>query len=328
MKTNQKEIQIIIEAVNSRLIGITSEIATDELKAAYQYLIENGGKRFRPLITTLTCALFSGSYMQAINQGVAIELLHNFTLVHDDIMDKSPLRRGKETIYKKWNDTIAILLGDLILGMAFKKLTDNLATAFIQKTIEIFNGGLIEVCQGQGYDLDFENREDITIAEYEMMIEQKTGSLIKTSLLLGGYVGGANNEELQKLELLGSELGKVFQLQDDLLDITGQTKDFGKKVGQDIIEGKKTYLIIKAREKSVKDEHKELINKFYKNSGLKENEVVLMKNLFEDLGILNEVQTLLDDKFELIFRIIRDIRNNEYSDLLIELLKQYNKRVV
>jgi geranylgeranyl diphosphate synthase type II len=328
MRTNLKDTEIIIDEINSNLKRLSAEIGTTELRESYEYLVENGGKRFRPLMTALSCAMFSGDYRKSIRQGTAIELLHNFTLVHDDIMDKSPLRRGKETIYQKWNDTIAILLGDLVLGISFKELVADLELSLIPKALEIFNNGLVEVCQGQGFDLDFESKNDITLSEYEMMIDQKTGSLIRTSLLLGGLVGGADDVELSKLKMVGTELGKVFQLQDDLLDISGQTKDFGKKVGQDIREGKKTYLIIKAKEMATKQEHIALINKFYENSGLEENEVVLMKDLFEELGILQDVQTLLDDRFELIFKMIVDIRDNEYSELLISLLKKYNKRAV
>lgn len=324
----EKDIDKIINEINDRLIEIGKGINTIELQESFDYLISNGGKRFRPLITALSCAVFSGDILKAINQGTAIELLHNFTLVHDDIMDKSPLRRGKETIYQKWNATTAILLGDLILGFAYERLILDLEPNIANEVYKVFTSGLIEVCQGQGFDLEFENKRNINIQEYELMIEKKTSSLIKTSLLLGGIVGNANKIELEKLSYLGSELGKVFQLQDDLLDITGVSEDFGKKIGQDIIKGKKTYLIIKANEKASKIEHIQLLEKFFENSGLEEKDVKLMKSLFDELGILSELQSKINEKFESIFKIIKDLRDNAYSDLLIDLLIKYSKRDV
>jgi|APTNR8051073442_1049403.scaffolds.fasta_scaffold02843_11 geranylgeranyl diphosphate synthase type II len=328
MRTNIRITENIINEVNSKLMEIEKEINTTKLKESYSYLISNGGKRFRPLMTTLSCAMFTSDYLMAVNQGTAIELLHNFTLVHDDIMDKSPLRRGKETIYQKWDDTTAILLGDLILGLSCKRLKLGLEPMQGMKAMNVFNSGLVEVCDGQGYDLDFETRNDISLEEYDMMIERKTGSLIKVSFVIGGIVGNANEIELEKLAQIGNELGKAFQLQDDLLDIIGEQHEFGKKTGQDIIEGKKTYLIIKAKEKATKKEHLELLDRFFENSGLVENEVLKMKSLFEELGIIEEIKELIIEKFELVFKLIKEIRDNEYSNILIDLLTEYKTRVV
>ncbi len=328
MRTKIQITENIINEVNSKLMEIEKEINTTRLKESYKYLVSNGGKRFRPLMTTLSCAMFTSDYLLAVNQGTAIELLHNFTLVHDDIMDKSPLRRGKETIYQKWDDTTAILLGDLILGLSCKSLKIGLEPTQGMKAMSVFNSGLVEVCDGQGYDLEFETRTDISLEEYEMMIERKTGSLIKVSFVIGGIAGNATDEELEKLALVGNELGKAFQLQDDLLDIIGKQKEFGKKTGQDIIEGKKTYLIIKAKENAKKIEHLELLDKFFKNSGLDEKEVPIMKAMFEELNIIEDVRNLVDEKFEFVFKLIKEIRDNEYSDILIELLNEYKTRAV
>lgn len=326
MRTEILITEKIIESVNDGLLSIETEINTKKLKESYRYLISNGGKRFRPLMTTLSCAMFTGDYLRAVNQGIAIELLHNFTLVHDDIMDKSPLRRGKETIYQKWDDTTAILLGDLILGLSCKKLKVGLEPLQGMYAMNAFNTGLVEVCDGQGYDLEFEDRNDITIDEYFMMIERKTGSLIKTSFVIGGIVGGATEEEQNKLAKVGIELGTAFQLQDDLLDIVGETKDFGKKIGQDIIDGKKTYLIIKAKEKASTSTHKQLIDEFFIKSGI--DKVLEMRQMFDELGILSELSTLIEQKFEYVFNSIREIKDNEYSELLIGLLNEYKTRSV
>lgn len=328
MRTEIQITEKIIIEVNEKLMEIENDINTSKLKESYVYLIANGGKRFRPLMTTLSCALFTGNPLEAVYQGVAIELLHNFTLVHDDIMDKSPLRRGKETIYQKWDDTTAILLGDLILGLSCKRLNYGLTSEKAMKAMTVFNSGLVEVCDGQGYDLDFESRDDISIEEYDMMIEKKTGSLIKTSLVIGGIVGNANEDELNKLAIVGVELGKAFQLQDDLLDIIGNPEDFGKKVGQDIIEGKKTYLIIKAKQKANSIKHLALLDKFFVNSGLIESEVSEMRDLFFELRIIEDVTELINYKFDLVFKLIKEIRDNEFSELLIGLLSEYKNRVV
>lgn len=328
MRTDIILTEEIILDVNKKLMEIETSINTKQLKESYRYLISNGGKRFRPLMTTLSCALFTNNPKLALDQGVAIELLHNFTLVHDDIMDKSPLRRGKETIYKKWDDTIAILLGDLILGLSCVRLKNGLNQEQSMLAMSTFNSGLVEVCDGQGFDLEFETRTDITIEEYEMMIERKTGSLIKTSFVIGGIVGNASPNELKKLSLIGYELGKAFQLQDDLLDIVGNTKEFGKKVGQDIIEGKKTFLILKSQEKATSSEHKDLLKEFFDNSGLPESSVDNMREMFIELGIIDEIKQLINKKFDFVFKSINEIRQNEYSELLIGLLNEYKNRVV
>lgn len=327
MRTKLKITEEIIENVNKALYDFEKYISTGKLKSAYNYLISNGGKRFRPLMTNLSTALFTDNHLMGINQSVALELLHNFTLVHDDIMDKSPLRRGKETIYQKWDDTTAILLGDLILGLSCKKLKSNLSPEQGMKAMEIFNHGLVEVCDGQAYDLEFEERTDITLDEYRSMIDKKTGSLIRTSLVIGGIVGNADENQLEKLSELGTELGQAFQLQDDLLDLIGSNQ-FGKKIGQDIIEGKKTYLIIKANTEAKEECDKELLKKFYDNNGLEENEVDKMRNLLSKLGIIEEVKELINFHFSNAFLIIKELSTNTYSDVMIEILEKYKSRVV
>ncbi|MFN3194581.1 MAG: polyprenyl synthetase family protein [Chlorobiota bacterium] len=327
MRTKLKITEEIIENVNKALYDFEKYISTAKLKSAYNYLISNGGKRFRPLMTNLSTALFTDNHLMGINQSVALELLHNFTLVHDDIMDKSPLRRGKETIYQKWDDTTAILLGDLILGLSCKKLKSNLSPEQGMKAMEIFNHGLVEVCDGQAYDLEFEERTDITLDEYRSMIDKKTGSLIRTSLVIGGIVGNADENQLEKLSELGTELGQAFQLQDDLLDLIGSNQ-FGKKIGQDIIEGKKTYLIIKANTEAKEECDKELLKKFYDNNGLEENEVDKMRNLLSKLGIIEEVKELINFHFSNAFLIIKELSTNTYSDVMIEILEKYKSRVV
>ena len=327
MRTKLKITEEIIDNVNKALFDFGKYISTDKLKSAYDYLISNGGKRFRPLMTNLSTALFSNNHLMSINQSVAIELLHNFTLVHDDIMDKSPLRRGKETIYQKWDDTTAILLGDLILGLSCTKLKYNLTPEQGMKAMEVFNYGLVEVCDGQAYDLEFEERNDITLDEYRLMIDKKTGSLIRTSLVIGGIVGNAGEKQLKKLSELGTELGQAFQLQDDLLDLIGSNQ-FGKKIGQDIIEGKKTYLIIKANLTAIENSDKELLKKFYDNNGLEENEVDKMRDMLTRLGVIDEVKELISLHFNNAFKIIKDLSQNTYADVMIAILDKYKSRVV
>jgi len=327
MRTNLKITEEIIERVNEELYDFGKYITTKKLNSAYNYLISNGGKRFRPLMANLGTALFTDNHLMCIHQSVALELLHNFTLVHDDIMDKSPLRRGKETIYQKWDDTTAILLGDLIIGLSCKKLKEGLTAKQSMKAMEVFNFGLVEVCDGQAFDLEFEERTDITIEEYKSMIDKKTGSLIRTSLVIGGIVGNASEDQLEKLKILGTELGQAFQLQDDLLDLIG-SNEFGKKIGQDIIEGKKTFLIITANSKATDKSDIALLDKFYANNGLGETEVEKMRNMLTRLGIIDEVKDLINLHFNNAFVIIKELSDNKYSDIMIEILEKYKSRVV
>ncbi len=218
-----------------------------ELYEPIHYTMSQGGKRLRPVLTLMACELFGGNIEKALYPALAIEVFHNFTLVHDDIMDNAPLRRGKETVYRKWNQNIAILSGDTMFALAYQYAlkTD---VGFVPKILEVFNKAAIEVCEGQQLDMNFESIQEVSISEYLEMIRLKTAVLIDVSLQIGAIIGEADPEDIQAISEFGLNLGIAFQLKDDFLDVYGEEESFGKQNGGDIVSCKKTFLYLKALE--------------------------------------------------------------------------------
>lgn len=208
-----------------------------------------GGKRLRPFLLLASCDLFGGNFEDAIHPAIGIELFHNFTLLHDDLMDQAPLRRGKETVYKKWNPNIAILAGDAMFALANRHMAKTRNEA-IPLLIDLFNQTAMEVCEGQQFDMNFETRNDVSLDEYMEMIRLKTAVLIAASLKCGAIIAGARSSVCDQIYNFGIELGLAFQLMDDLLDVYGSEEKFGKISGGDVIAGKKTFLYLKAMEKA------------------------------------------------------------------------------
>jgi len=220
------------------------------------YILQLGGKRLRPVLTLLSCEIFGGSYKPALNAALAIEMFHNFTLMHDDIMDKASLRRGKITVHKKWNINTGILSGDALMILAYQ-FFENYDGDIFKKIVTLFNKTALEVCEGQQFDIDFETKLNVSLADYKKMIGYKTAVLIAASLKMGAIIGKAKDTEADLIYHFGFYLGMAFQLQDDYLDTFGG-KDFGKKIGGDILENKKTFLVIKLLEIASKDDQFEI----------------------------------------------------------------------
>jgi geranylgeranyl diphosphate synthase type II len=218
-----------------------------ELYEPIEYIMSLGGKRLRPCLLLMACDLFGGDVKQAIQPALAIEVFHNFTLMHDDIMDKAPLRRGKQTVHEKWNANIAILAGDVMMVEA-NKLIMQVDNAILRPVLDVFNETAVGVCEGQQIDMNFETLDVVHVDEYINMIRLKTAVLLGGTLKIGSIIGGANTTDASLLYNFGVQLGIAFQLQDDILDVYGDPEKFGKQVGGDILSNKKTYLLIKALE--------------------------------------------------------------------------------
>ncbi len=218
-----------------------------ELYAPINYILNIGGKRLRPALVLMSSNLFTDNIEKSLPAAHAVEIFHNFTLVHDDIMDEAPLRRGQPTIHTKYDTNVAILAGDAMLVYAYEYLL-HAPPAVLAKVIKAFNKFAIAVCEGQQFDVNFENRADVTIPEYIKMIELKTGALIAGALEIGAYMAGASDEDAYHLSEFGRNIGIAFQLQDDILDTYGDPEKFGKKVGGDIVQNKKTFLVLKSLE--------------------------------------------------------------------------------
>jgi geranylgeranyl diphosphate synthase type II len=226
---------------------LKKEIPVKEPVSLYNpidYILQIGGKRLRPILCLMACKTFSNDYKNALPAALSIEVFHNFTLLHDDVMDHAELRRGKQTVHEKWDLNTAILSGDAMLILAYEFL-EKYEGDLYKSIMQIFNKTALQVCEGQQYDVDFENRDDVTIDEYKKMITNKTAVLLASSLQIGAYIGKASNHDAEKMYKFGLNLGIAFQLQDDFLDTFGDVNTFGKKIGGDIIENKKTFLFLK-----------------------------------------------------------------------------------
>lgn len=234
----------------------------ENLYAPMRYILNLGGKRIRPVLTLMGCELFNTEYSDAKDAALAIEFFHNFSLIHDDIMDAAPLRRGEPTVHTKWNSNNAILSGDALLVEAYKLLV-KYEPKLSHQLLRDFNKTASEVCEGQQLDMNFENEKFIKIDEYIEMIRLKTAVLLGCSLKIGAIIGGANNIESEKLYSFGVNLGIAFQLQDDLLDLYGNPEKVGKQIGGDVLLNKKTFLLLSAFEggnQNQKEELHKLIN--------------------------------------------------------------------
>lgn len=259
------------------------------------YTVLQKGKRLRPMLCLLACDMFGGEYHEAKYPALALETAHNFTLIHDDIMDQAPLRRGKETVYKKWNTNQAILSGDAAVFMAYDFAT---RTHRPVEVLSLLNQVLLEICEGQQFDLDFETQMDVAIPDYLEMIRLKTAVLLATSLQIGAVVADADEEDQNRLYDFGIALGMAFQLQDDILDCYSDVSVFGKVTGGDIVENKKTMMYLKALELASPKQKERLMELFSGeviiNPQRKIDEVIA---LYDDLQVRGAVESLQADYY-------------------------------
>jgi len=235
------------EKIEAELKKIQYGTHPKELYEPIEYIMSLGGKRMRPVLVLTACDLFDGDTDKAISPAIAIELFHNFTLVHDDIMDNAPLRRGNKTVHEKWNNNIAILSGDAMIVKAYQEICKS-DTSILSALLDVFSDTAIKVCEGQQMDMNYEKLSKISILQYIKMIELKTAVLLAGALKIGAIIGGAREQDTNALYEFGKHIGIAFQLQDDILDVYANADKFGKQRGGDIIANKKTYLLLKAME--------------------------------------------------------------------------------
>jgi len=271
-----------------------------------EYIIKLGGKRMRPVLTLMAADIFSGAYQKAMPAALAIEVFHNFTLIHDDIMDDAPLRRGKDTVHEKWDLNTGILSGDAMLILAYQYF-ENYEPIVFQKLAKLFSKTALEVCDGQQLDVDFETRSDVTIEEYINMIRLKTSVLVAAALKMGALVSNTSETNANLIYEFGLNLGLAFQLQDDYLDAFGNPETFGKQVGGDIMENKKTYLYLKSLEVANEQDRSKL--QFYYNQKLADNsyKITEVLRIFEqnDIPVMikEQIEKYTEKAFETLFLI-------------------------
>lgn len=313
------ELQKIIEVAIAKL-SYPAEPAN--LYDPIKYIMSLGGKRIRPVIVLMAAELFTDDVEKAIDVALAIETFHNFTLVHDDIMDNAPLRRGKQTVHEKWGVNNAILSGDVMMVESNKHLS-KVDVSVLKPVLDIFNQTAQGVCEGQQLDMEFETRDNVSIPEYINMIRLKTAVLLGGAMELGAIVGGATTEDGTLIYEFGENLGIAFQLQDDILDVYADPSKFGKQVGGDIIANKKTYLHLKAKALLPEEELKMLLGQHTSD----EQKVLTVTGLYNDYEIKAlanaEMERYLEKAHQALAKLnVADHRKNNFRALIQQIMKR------
>ena len=292
-----------------------------EPKGLYEpigYTLAAGGKRVRPRLAILAAQLFGGKVEDVLPAALALEVFHNFTLLHDDVMDKAQVRRGRPTVHVKWNENTAILSGDQMMIEAYKLLSQ-VPEKKLAKTLRLFNKMATEICEGQQYDVDFESRDDVTIPEYMEMIRLKTSVLLATALQIGAYIGYANDEQQKKIYEYGIHVGLAFQIQDDMLDCYGDEATFGKAIGGDIAENKKTYLWLTAAAKGAKDE-------LAMRDESREERFKRVMAVYKRLRVKAVAQKEIAKQTDAALACLEDLPQNDYTEQLRALARKLADR--
>lgn len=314
------------EIVEKAILKLPKTKKPQGLYSPIDYILSLGGKRIRPALCLAGAALFNEAAVdQSIPSAVGLEIFHNFTLLHDDIMDKSPIRRNKPTVHEKWNDNTAILSGDAMLIQAYQHIAQSPLKS-LQRVLNVFNQTAIEVCEGQQYDMDFETRTDVTESEYLEMIRLKTGVLLGASLKIGAIIGGATKQETEDIYDFGVGLGVCFQLQDDWLDVFGDQEKFGKPIGGDILNNKKTFLLINALNHLETNEKNELIDWTKRKEFNQEEKIEAVKKLYEKANASTSTKKLMDKYYIKSMDSLQKIEGNSliknelisFSNLLMQ----------
>lgn len=322
MQTTEQLQNILDKAIQNLSFPEQPKHLYDPIK----YIINLGGKRIRPLLVLMATNLFGKDANDSVHAAMAVEVFHNFTLVHDDIMDNAPLRRGKATVHEKWSTNTAILSGDVMMVEANKNLA-KVNPIFLKDVLDTFNTTAQGVCEGQQLDMEFEQRDDVSIAEYINMIRLKTAVLLGGALKLGAIIGEATAKDADLIYQFGENIGIAFQLHDDILDVYADPEKFGKQVGGDIIANKKTFLLLKAFELA-KDENKEMLYNWIniKTFDAKEK-VKVIRKIYDNLNIQNIAKESMNDYLTEALAVFKQIKvSDEAKSNLLTLTTQLMAR--
>lgn len=292
-----------------------------------EYTLAAGGKRVRPQLAMIGCQLFDGNENEVLPAALALEVFHNFTLLHDDVMDKAEVRRGRPTVHVKWDENTAILSGDQMLIEAYKLLS-NVPAAKLPTVLQLFNKMATEICEGQQYDVDFESQEAVNIEEYLHMIRLKTSVLLGTALQIGAYIAGADQEAQRAIYDFGINVGLAFQIQDDILDVWGDPATFGKAVGGDIACNKKTFVFLTALQMADIDHRKKLENWYSRVLTDNTQKIAAVKSIFEAVGVRKACEEKVNDYTETAMAILANLPQNPATEELRKLAQQLHTRTV
>ncbi len=317
MHTIKELEKLVSEEINREILRLNNT-EPGNLYEPIGYTLSMGGKRLRPVMVLLACNLFAEDIANAMPAALAVEVFHNFTLLHDDIMDKADMRRNSQSVHKKYNENIAILSGDAMSIMAYNYL-QKCETQNLSNMIRLFSQTALEVCEGQQFDMDFESRMDVSIPEYLNMIRLKTAVLLACSLKMGALAANASERIADLLYVFGLDLGIAFQLQDDLLDVFADQEKFGKKIGGDIVSNKKTFLLLKALELSDDHTKKELLDWIGKKEFDVQEKIEAVRSIYTKLNIKEITQICIEDFFQSAINVCTEIElaNETKSELLL-----------
>ena len=310
--------------IDRRLASLIDGKSPSSVYDPIRYVLASGGKRVRSMLVLLSCQALGGKMSQALDAAAAIEILHNFTLVHDDVMDKAVLRRGRPTVHKKWDTNVAILAGDEMIAHAYRSLLKT-KTPRMQQVLSSFTDAFVQVCEGQGLDKEFERRGNVGLEDYLLMIDKKTGRVISAAAEIGAIIGGGSAAQISALRKFGEYLGRAFQIQDDLLDIDGNEKDLGKTIGGDIMEGKKTYLLLKALE-TVNGSDRTFLRSLTSGNGVTKAAIRRVQHIYRNAGVLQETETEVAGSTKRAQQSIAHIKQSRSKEMLVWLSDQLLQR--
>jgi geranylgeranyl diphosphate synthase type II len=300
--------KIVEDRINTKILNTV--FYPGELFDPIKYVLSIGGKRLRPVLTMMACNLFSDNIENSIDPAIGIEIFHNFTLLHDDILDNALIRRNHPTVHKKWDVNTAILSGDAMMIKAYEFISECNET-ILRDVLNVFTTTALEVCQGQQYDMNFENRADVTVDEYLEMIRLKTSVLIAACFKLGAIVGNAPKSEQEKLYQFGQNIGLAFQLQDDYLDVYGNVDTFGKEIGGDIISNKKTFLLIQALQNAKGNLHKELLYWLNLKQFDRQQKILSVRQIYDELNLKDLSYSKMEEYHQLALWFLNQVQVND-----------------
>ena len=315
--------------INKEILNLDWKREPYGLYEPIEYTLAAGGKRVRPQLAMIASQMFEGKDEEVLPAALALEVFHNFTLLHDDVMDKADVRRGRPTVHVKWNENTAILSGDQMLIEAYKLLSGVPADK-LPSVLQLFNQMATEICEGQQYDVDFESQEQVTIEEYLKMIRLKTSVLLANALQTGAYIAGADKQAQEALYEFGINIGLAFQIQDDILDVWGDPKTFGKAVGGDISCNKKTFVYLEAMrllgDDAISLEAREL--KHWYSQVLEDNteKILAVKEIFERLGVRPLCELVVDDYTNKALELLNTLPQNTATEQLRQLANKLTTR--
>ncbi len=319
----QSEYQKYKQLIDRRLRKLADEgdRKPRSLSVPVRYVLSGGGKRIRPVLLLLAFQAVGGKFGRSsraksngvLDAAIAIEALHNFTLVHDDIMDNATSRRGRATVHTKWDQNTAILVGDELVALAYRSLLKTKGPR-VGEIVQVFTEGMLDVCEGQGFDKDIQYRNDVTLEDYLKMIEKKTGRMVSVALEIGALIGSGTRAEVSALRKYGTHIGRAFQIQDDLLDIAGGRR-FGKKIGGDLLEGKKTYLLLKAY-RLAQREDRHFLERMMNGRGVRTKEVGRAKKMYEKYGVIESTRKEVRRNVGEAQRALRRLRQSRAKAML------------